>query len=310
MIPICLVSGFLGSGKTTLLRRLIERYADRPIAWLINEFSAADVDGRLLAADGREVVSVAGGSIFCRCKAGQFIQHMNEIARRAKAGQPFDGMIIEASGIANPTVIARMLAETQLDQTFNLAAVVCVVDPGSFTKLLSTLPNMRDQVAAADMVLINKCDLFDKLAVDDTEQQVRAINARVPILRCEYADAQIDPLSLQSDRQAEGEYARCVDPNFATVTIDLTEPIRTEALDEQLKSMADVLYRAKGFVQSEQGWLFVDYSASGLTMQPTSGSYQSQAGQLVLITRGDSVDQAHALRDRVETGDLSAADAG
>jgi G3E family GTPase len=306
MIPVCLVSGFLGSGKTTLLRRLIERYADRPIAWLINEFSAADVDSRLIEAEGRQVLSVAGGSIFCRCKAGQFIHHMNEVAGRVQAGQRLDGMVIEASGIANPTVIARMLAETQLDQSFSLAAVVCVVDPGSFTKLLSTLPNMRDQVAAADMVLINKCDLFDDLTVDDTEQQVRAINAGVPILRCEYADAQIDPLSLESDRQREGEYAQCVDPNFATVTVDFARPIRAEALDERLKSMADVLYRAKGFVESERGWLFVDYSASGLTMQPAGQPGRSQAGQLVLITRGDSIDQARALRDRVEAGELGA----
>ena len=76
-IPLSLVTGFLGSGKTTFLKHMAPRLASRRIVYLVNDFSALDVDGAVLSEIGPNVVSIPGGSIFCKCLVGDFIQHLS-----------------------------------------------------------------------------------------------------------------------------------------------------------------------------------------------------------------------------------------
>lgn len=99
MLPICLVTGFLGTGKTTFLKKIVEQNRDRKIVYLINEFSAHDVDGAIVSAENPDVVSIPGGSIFCHCLVTRFIGQLRKITEE-RGG--FDGVVIEASGMANP----------------------------------------------------------------------------------------------------------------------------------------------------------------------------------------------------------------
>ncbi len=147
-IPLSLVTGFLGSGKTTFLKHTARRLAGRRIVYLVNEFSALDVDTQSLRQISPDVIAIPGGSIFCKCLVGDFIQTLSRVPQRFGSSQPgsadtIEGLIVEASGIANPKVVADMLRETKLDAVYSLASVVAIVDPGSFGKLLVTLPNIR-----------------------------------------------------------------------------------------------------------------------------------------------------------------------
>ena len=121
MIPLSLVTGFLGGGKTTLLQRLIERNQGRRLAYIVNEFAEADVDGQLLELGEDQVVSIPGGSIFCRCLSGEFLRILQEIPGRFDTpDSPLEGVVIEASGIADPKVTESMLEETRLDRVYEL----------------------------------------------------------------------------------------------------------------------------------------------------------------------------------------------
>ncbi|MBL7076600.1 MAG: hypothetical protein ISS31_03920, partial [Kiritimatiellae bacterium] len=137
MIPLALVTGFLGCGKTSFLKHTVARYRDRRIVYLVNEFSPLDVDGALVESEDADVVAIPGGSIFCKCLVTEFIGQLQRIAREYPDAE---GVIIEASGMANPAVVGTMLHETKLDAIYELATVVAVVDPGSFLKLRHTLP--------------------------------------------------------------------------------------------------------------------------------------------------------------------------
>lgn len=171
-IPTALVCGFLGSGKTTLLRHLARRLAGRRIAFLVNEISSRDIDAALLEEVAGEVTAVPGGSIFCRCLVSRFIEELRALAERQP---PFEGLVVEASGVADPRVVHRMLAETRLDARYRLACVAAVVDPGQFLKLVRTLPNIRAQVEAADIVLINKADLYPEETLRAAEEEILRI---------------------------------------------------------------------------------------------------------------------------------------
>lgn len=273
MLPICLVTGFLGTGKTTLLKNIVASNNDRKIIYLVNEFSAHDVDGAALSAENPFVVSIPGGSIFCQCRVTEFIGELKEIPKRWPDAQ---GIVIEASGMANPRVMEQMLAETRLDKLYRLATVISVIDAGSFLKLLSTLPNIRAQIEAADVVLINKTDCHAPEENEKADSLVREINPtaqRIKTVRCA---APLDWFAEHAPRGLQGEYAKCSDPNYSVFVTD--RPFNGEALEAFILAHARDIYRVKGTLAGE---LF-DYSTAGITR--TSGA--GQTAKLAWIVKG------------------------
>jgi G3E family GTPase len=263
MLPICLVTGFLGTGKTTFLKNIVAQNRDRKIVYLINEFSAHDVDGAIVSAENPDVVSIPGGSIFCHCLVTEFIGQLKKIADE-KGG--FDGVVIEASGMANPKVIEQMLAETKLEQEFRLATVVSVLDPNSFLKLRRTLPNILAQVEAADVVLVNKTDCNLPEKIEETLAAVQELNAvadRIQTVRCEI---ELDLFSEKAPRGLQGEYAKCRDPNYETFVTE--QPFDGSMLETFVLENADDIYRVKGTLKNE----FFDYSTAGVIRTPQPGA--------------------------------------
>ncbi len=307
MIPLCLVTGFLGSGKTTLLQRTVERYRGRRAVYLVNEFSAVDVDGRRLNLPENELVSIPGGSIFCKCLVGEFIGALEETGRLVADGEAVEGVVVEASGIANPMVIEQMLAETGLAQTYRLQTVVAVIDPGSFYKLYHTLPNIHAQVRAADAVLMNKTDLHDEARLAETERLIREIRPDATILRTVRCEAALDLFGAEAApaRHREGEYALCADPNYATVSVRLDEPVDWPKLRGELDEMGEALYRAKGLVPTPAGRLEVDFSASGWGETPAGAG---RRGELVMIAGGPARRAVERLCVRVRSGEYDLSD--
>lgn len=268
MIPIVLITGFLGSGKTTLLRSLVEQTRGRRCVCIVNEFSAVDVDGQLIELPPGQLVSIPGGSIFCRCLAGEFIRVLHEVSGQAETPAP-ELVLIEASGIADPRVIVQMLEETRLDQTYVLSRVVSVVDPGSFLALIETLPNIIAQVEASDLVLINKVDLYDAERLARCEEQVRQINSSARLARTQHCHTEWDWLTETipaeaAPRSLAGQYALCADPNYRKRTIAFEKPVDRDKLLTALRSLHPHIYRAKGFVPTTSGQVHVDVSAAGV----------------------------------------------
>ncbi|MGD9496236.1 MAG: GTP-binding protein [Armatimonadota bacterium] len=286
MIPICLVTGFLGSGKTTLLRRIVEARHGERIVYLVNDFAQVDIDTALLAQAEDDVVAIPGGSIFCQCLVTQFVYHLRHIPERFHtADEPIVGVVIEASGIANPMVVEQMLSETRLDATYAVASIISIVDPGSLPMLVHTLPNIAAQIRAADTVLLNKIDLFDAAQVAQAERIVREINPGAQVVRTVRCGVDLDLFSGAHPRGLHGEYAACADPHYASYAIALTEPTDPEELGAELEALRDEIYRAKGFVPTSSGMVYLDLSASGLSMEPAA----TEAGWagLVIIARGE-----------------------
>ena len=280
MIPCALVTGFLGSGKTTFLKGFAARNISRRIVYLVNEFSPRDVDAALVSESGiKNVVSVPGGSIFCKCLVSEFITQMRMIAERWSDAE---GLVIEASGMANPKVITRMLSESGLDAYFSLSSVVAVVDPANFLKLCSTLPNIISQIEAADHVILNKLDKCSPDLTGQAESRIRAINPDAALLKTVRCDAQIKLFAHTKHQPQQGEYAKCRDPNYASFST--THSFSDEELREFLETHGESIFRVKGWVSGKH----VDYSGSGLEIgMQASGS---QSGSLVWIVRGDKLE--------------------
>jgi len=183
--PIWLVVGFLGAGKTTLLRRLVHATLGRRLVYVVNEFSAVDVDAGLIEREGGVAIGVPGGSIFCHCLITEFVDVLRRIidgvpGRDGVVFQP-EGVVIEASGMADPRSMRRLLVESGLDHLFHVAGVTAVVDPGTLMKLLLVLPNIRGQVESADLVLLNKSDLHLPEAIEKVQNKIRSLRHSDPV---------------------------------------------------------------------------------------------------------------------------------
>jgi G3E family GTPase len=292
MIPLVLTTGFLGSGKTTLLRRIAEQEKGLKLVFLVNEFSQHDVDAKLLDAEGLKAVSIAGGSIFCHCRVTDFIHQLETIPELFGTPEaPVAAVVVEASGIADPMVVQRMLAETRLDRIYRLCTVVTVVDPKSFLKLMHTLPNILTQVRAADWVILNKVDLCTSAEVRATKAEIERIRPGARVLETSFCEADLDLFGALRERSLAGEYAKCVDPNYASLALRFRGPVDLGALEAALRSAGDAVFRAKGFAAAPGGTVYVDYSAAGFHSEPKD----APATGLECIVRGPRLEQVRAL---------------
>lgn len=276
-LPIWLVVGFLGAGKTTLLRRLVQSKHGQEYIYVINEFAAVDVDAGQIEMAGGVAIAVAGGSIFCRCLITEFVSVMRRIKEgfhiSGRVVRP-QGVVIEASGMADPRSMRKLLAESHLNEFFHVAGVTAVVDPGVLMRLLLVLPNIKGQIQSADLILLNKTDLRSPEMIEKVREKVHAINPQAGIIECMQCD--VDPELILRDgnsaavKMVDAEYERCKDPHFANETLRFQQKIALQDLVDILPAEIEGLYRVKGYIQTaDAGWIIVDWSEGGLAYQPT-----------------------------------------
>jgi len=271
MIPIILVTGFLGSGKTTLLEEIYKKNHQRRIVYLVNDYSMRDVDADFLSRDNREVISVPGGSIFCTCLVTEFVNKLNAILElESKKDNPIDGLVIEASGIANPSVIKSLLNDSGLDRSYGLNNIISVADPITLPKLQQTLPNIIQQIQSADHIVLNKSDLVDSDVMDEVLSQIKNINNKSQIHVTQYCRIDFNPLDSEENifERLSPDSTHGPDPAYAKYSIQIKRPINLNRLEQLIKKNPDTFYRIKGFIVDEKEDLrYLDYSiSSGLRL--------------------------------------------
>lgn len=265
-IPLALVAGFLGAGKTTFLRRYAQR-SGRRVVFLINEFAVTDVDTPLLAEAGARALGISGGSIFCHCKATEFISVLSALPERFP---DVEGVVVEASGMADPSAAQGLLDASGLADRYRHSGTLTLVDPGSLHKVLDTLPAAERQVAAADAVVLGKVDLHPEPVLAAAEALVRRINPWAPLRRAAHGACDLDPLALGEPRWVAGELAACADPALVAVVLPCPGRIEAAALAAALSALGGDLYRAKGFLLGREGWCYLDWAAGRLTLRPSA----------------------------------------
>jgi G3E family GTPase len=266
MIPIILITGFLGSGKTTLVREIFKKYKNRKIIYLINEFSDMDVDGKILRDEGQDIITVTGGSIFCKCLVTTFISNLQAIVdMNQKTGGSIEGLVIEASGIANPATVSQMLTETKLDKLFVISMIINIVEPQSFVKLIQTLPVITAQVRAADKILVNKTDVSGTAQVKAAISGIKKIAPLVNIVKTNYCHFDFDLFTGHSARNVStGAAAHDVQPEFGRYSIRSSGILDIEALKRIITKNRSDFFRIKGFARtSGDRVVHIDYSDSG-----------------------------------------------
>jgi G3E family GTPase len=173
LVPVTVLTGYLGAGTTTLLNRILTENHGRRYAVVINEFGELGVDNDLVVDSDEEVFEMNNGCICCTVR-GDLIRIVNGLMKRR---DKFDGIIIETTGLANPAPVAQtFFVDEDVRARARLDAIVTVVDAKHLPQRLQDSHEAADQIAFADVIVLNKTDLVSEEELAEVERLIRAIN--------------------------------------------------------------------------------------------------------------------------------------
>ena len=192
LIPVTILTGFLGSGKTTLLKRVLTEAHGQKIAVIENEFGEENIDSEILVQDSKEqIIQLNNGCVCCKLR-GDLIRVVTSLLRRPGG---FDGIVIETSGLADPApVVQTFHFDDLLRQHTRVDSVICIADARHLAAQLRDSPEAAQQLAQADLVLLNKTDLTDAAALAEAERAVQQFNPTAELLTSVQGDIPIERL--------------------------------------------------------------------------------------------------------------------
>ena len=188
-IPVTVLTGYLGAGKTTLLNRILSEPHGKKYAVIVNEFGEIGIDNDLVVGADEEVFEMNNGCICCTVR-GDLVRILDGLMRRKGK---FDAIIVETTGLADPAPVAQtFFIDENVGRKTKLDAVVTVADAKWLNERLKDAPEAKNQIAFADVILINKTDLVSPDELSDVEARIRGINPYAKLHRTQRAKVPLD----------------------------------------------------------------------------------------------------------------------
>jgi G3E family GTPase len=250
VIPVVLITGFLGAGKTTLLNHLLKSARGTRLGVIVNDFGSIDIDAMSVAGRVDSMISLGNG---CLCCAADSTDIDEMLARLAEPERRIDVIVIEASGLADPQAMVRMLLASQIPNV-RYGGLITVLDAVELEATHAEHPDLARQWKAADLLVLNKTDRVTRL--DEVIATIRTFAGESPILPVSHGavdpellfEARDVPVARQlsfEDLEDHGDHAHAV---YDTVSFTSGEPMHPVRLMDFLDNRPAGLYRLKGFV--------------------------------------------------------------
>ncbi|MEO1403955.1 MAG: GTP-binding protein [Cyanobacteria bacterium J06635_1] len=208
-IPVTVVTGFLGSGKTTLINNILQGQNSQKVAVIVNEFGEIGIDGQLVIEDGDEQLVEFNNGCLCCTVRDDLVQTLTKLTERAE----LDSILIETTGLADPAPVAStFFVSEEIRPKLKLDSFVTVVDAYNLDRNLAGSHEAEEQIAFADILLLNKTDLVPPDDLQALEQKLKGLNPLAKIHHTEHS--QVDLALILGVDAFELEAKLEVDPEF------------------------------------------------------------------------------------------------
>lgn len=259
-IPVIVVAGFLGSGKTTLLNHLLRNNGGVRIGVIVNDFGSVNIDSMMVAGQVDSMVSLSNGCMCCAVDVSDMDEMLDKLAHRRSE---IDVIVIEASGLAEPRNMIRLVLGSENDRVA-YGGLVVVVDGANFPSTRREHPELDQHVALADLLIVNKVDCLDETDRAALTEIIRGLNPRAPVTPA--VQSRIDPallfdigsptapkpgeqLSLEALLRDDGH--SCDDhthTRYESVDFVSGQPLDARAVTRFLENQPMGVYRIKGYL--------------------------------------------------------------
>lgn len=269
-IPVTILTGFLGSGKTTLLNRILSENHGKKIAVIENEFGEVGVDNELVIGADEEIFEMNNGCICCTVR-GDLIRILTRLTKRK---DKLDMILVETTGMANPAPVAQTFwVDNDLKEQFSLDAIITMVDAKHVHLHINDSAECKEQIAFADIVILNKIDLVEENAVSQLHTTIRSMNAMCEIYPTENASVELakilDVKAFDLDKKIElnPQFAEEEFPFEAIVKYQLQKGKHTLWLEEGPDLSIDVLITTFKNLEEEKHKATVAFSGDAVNLK-------------------------------------------
>ena len=188
-VPVTILTGYLGSGKTTLLNKILSEEHGKRIAVIENEYGEVGIDQGLVINADEEVFEMSNGCICCTVR-GDLIRVLGNLMKRR---DKFDYVLVETTGLADPGPVAQtFFMDDEIRDEFTLDGIVTLVDAAHIDQQLGRSNESSEQVAFADVLVLNKSDLVSDESLAKLETRLRGMNSIARVIRSEQANVSVE----------------------------------------------------------------------------------------------------------------------
>lgn len=295
MSKLYLITGFLGTGKTTFLKNLVKELSENRLHIIVNEFGKEGIDGELLKDLQITLDEINNGSIFCSCRLDQFETALCQVLLK----QP-DIILVETSGLSNPTNIRKILSNNEKFKAVDYMGCICLIDALQFPKVYETASVVKKQIGISDSIILNKIDMVSEEQLQNVRELLLSQRPDIPLFETSFGVIKKEWLEVMKkpERSQENPDIQNADITLRSYLITINDTFTYYSFQKFIEMIIENTYRMKGLVELEGSMYLLDCVGNLFKAEKYTGKVERK--NVIVVLSGNAMHAKKAIKEAVK----------